>query len=529
MREGSISHDAPERAARGGENGDLARTVGIVGGGTAGYLAALALRAKVPSLEVTLVESKDVPIIGVGEATTPLMPQFLHADLGLDVGRLFTEVRPTLKLGIRFLWGPPGGDFPYPFGPLRVLEPLLYEGGLGACSLQALLMAAGAVPVYEEGGRLESRLGIRLAYHLDNERFVAYLRGRAEVAGVRHLTATIVQVETSPDGDEVAALLTGDGRRLAFDLYLDASGFRSLLMGQALGSPWRSFGASLPTDRAVVAPVPHGGRLGPYTTAETYSAGWCWRIPQPEADHRGYVFASSCLSADEAEAEMRRLNPGLGEARLVRFTSGRRRHFWKGNVVALGNAYGFVEPLESTALHMLLRQVGSLVSAFPLRRGDRSLSPLLDRKLGAFWDYLAWFLALHYRFNRRLDSPFWRFCRAEVDVSRHAELLDAFRERGPLSCDPAMRSAFDYPDPLWGPEGVDVILLGQGVPCRLPQPALERADFEARVGKARTAAARALPQARALEAMAADPALLEPLAQAFRAVGPAFPVRCQER
>jgi tryptophan halogenase len=173
---------------------------------------------------------------------------------------------------------------------------------------------------------------------------------------------------------------------------------------------------------------------------------------------------------------------------------------------------------------MLLREIGLLVRAFPLRRRERVLADLFNRKVGAFWDYLRWFLALHYRFNRRLDSPFWRCCREEVDVSRHEELLRLFRDRGPLSCDAAARAAFDYPDPLWGPEGIDVLLLGQGVPCRLPPPALPRADFEGRVGRARAAVARALPQERALAAMAADPSLLEPLADAFREVGPAFPV-----
>ncbi len=532
----------PRAAISSIERGDLVRSVGIVGGGTAGYLTALALRRKVPDLRVTLIESPNHPVIGVGEATTPLMPQFLHADLGLDVHQLFAEVRPTLKLGIRFLWGEPEvGDFHYPFGPLHLLEPAVYgaagsesdagTSSLKSCSLPSLLMAADAVGLYRLGpdpngeDSWAARLGTAVAYHLDNERFVAYLARRAAEAGIERIEATLEEVETRDDGSggrEVEALVALDGRRFGFDLYVDATGFRSLLIERALGSPWVSFDRSLWTDRAVVAPVPHGGHIRPYTTAETMSAGWCWSTPQGEADHRGYVFASAFQSFEEAEAEMRRANPGMGAAREVRFRTGRHEHFWRGNTMALGNAYGFVEPLESTALHLLIRQIGLLCQVFPLRHGDRSLAPLYDRKVGAWWDYLAWFLAIHYRFNRRLDAPFWRAARAEVDVSHRADLLEAFRQRGPLSYDPPIRDGFDYPDPLWGPEGIDAILLGQGVPCHLPHPRLPKEALRARLERARIAVARAAPHAQALRLLAERADLLERFVAPFRASGPAF-------
>ncbi|HKH49870.1 MAG TPA: tryptophan 7-halogenase [Thermoanaerobaculia bacterium] len=511
------------------ETDGLVTSIGILGGGTAGYLTALALRRKVPGLAVTLIESPDVPIIGVGEATTPLMPQFLHVDLGLDVHRLFREVKPTFKLGIRFLWGlPETGDFHYPFGPVRFLEPVVHGGDPKDVSLQSMLMAAGAVPLYpEEGpedGRWTCRLGTEVAYHLDNERFVAYLQRRAAEAGIERIEATVADVERSTDSEEIRALRATDGRRLSFDLFVDCTGFRSLLLEQSLGSPWISFDGSLWTDRAVVGPVPHGGVVRPYTTAETLSSGWCWSTPQEDCDHRGYVFASAFQTPDEAEAEMRRVvGPGMGAARLVRFRAGRHAHFWKGNVVALGNAYGFVEPLESTALHMLIRQIGLLVRAFPLRRGERGLPEELSRKVGAWWDYLRWFLALHYKFNRRVDSPFWRACRQDVDVAQHAGLLAAFRERGPLTYDPAARAAFDYPDPLWGPEGIDAILLGQGVEGYRPRPLLDRAAWTEKTHRTRAVVARAERHERALELLVGYPELLDEMVAAFRAAGPAFP------
>lgn len=502
----------------------LVASVGILGGGTAGYLAALALRRKIPGLAVTLIESPDVPVIGVGEATTPLMPQFLHVDLGLDIHRLFQEVQPTFKLGIRFLWGlPETGDFHYPFGPVRFLEPVVHGGGIKDVSLQSLLMAAGALPIYQEDGERVCRLGTEAAYHLDNERFVSYLQRRAADRGIERIAATVAEVERSEDGEEVRALVTTDGRRLTFDLFIDCTGFRSLLLEGTLGSPWISFDGSLWTDRAVVGPVPHKGVVRPYTTAETMSAGWCWSTPQQDCDHRGYVFASAFQAPEEAEAEMRRMNPGMGQARLIRFRAGRHADFWKGNVVALGNAYGFVEPLESTALHMLIRQIGLLVRSFPLRKGERGLPDELSLKVGAWWDYLRWFLALHYKFNRRVDSRFWRACREDVDVSHHEGLLAAFRERGPLTYDPAIRAAFDYPDPLWGPEGIDAILLGQGVEGHRPRPLLDREAWQERMDRARAVVARAESHQRALELLAGEPELLEEMAMAFRQAGPAFP------
>ena len=514
---------AISRGDRNGDGeGDLVRSVGIVGGGTAGYLAALALRHKRPELDVTLLASSALPVIGVGEATTPLLPQFLHADLGFDIHQLFREVRPTLKLGIRFDWGEPGtGAFPYPFGPVRPLEAKLYDGHLDNVSLAAMSMAAGRVPSALDGPHI--------AYHLDNGRFVAYLERRAREVGVEAVDVKITDIRVDGagegDGETVTELLAEDGRRFRFDFYVDATGFRSLLLGGALGSPFQSYASSLFTDRALVASAPHGGRIAPHTGATTWDAGWCWSTPQVEEDHLGYVFASAFLDEAGAETEMRRAVPALGETRLVRFRAGRREHFLRGNVAALGNAYGFVEPLESTALHMLVRQIGLLVRSFPRRSREDALARLLSREVGATWDYLRFFLALHYRFNRRRDTDFWRACREDVELGEPGELVDLFLERGPLSYQALTREHFNYPDPLWGPEGIDVLLLGQGVAGRRPRPALDRDAWRRRVELGRGIVARAPSQADVLRRFTEEPASLERLAAAFRAVGPAFPAR----
>ena len=501
--------------------------VGILGGGTAGYLTALALAAKRPEVEVTLLASSAVPVIGVGEATTPLLPQFLHADLGLDVHRLWREVRPTFKLGIRFAWGE--ADFNYPFGPLRLAEPAAYDGDTEAASLRSLLMSAGRLPLFEGGDGMQPRFGTAVAYHLGNQPFVAYLEERAAAVGVHPIDATVAEVRRSPDGETVEELVADDGRRFRADLWVDCSGFRSLLLGDALGSPWESFAASLFTDRALLATAPAAG-LPPHTRADTWDAGWCWAIPQRGEGseggetHHGYVYSSAFLDDAAAAAELARRLPAARPGRTLPFRAGRHRHFVRGNVAALGNAYGFVEPLESTALHLLVRQVGLLLRLIPWRpeEADGRLA-LANRKVAGWWDYLRWFLALHFRFNRRLDTPFWRACREEVDVSAWEELVAVYRRRGPLSADPSMPALFSPPDPLWGAAGIDLLLLAQGVPGATPSPPASRAEHRRWVESARGLVARAVNQPRALELLDRHPELREALAGAFVAAGPAFP------
>jgi len=490
------------------------QTVGILGGGTAGYLTALALRAAHPQLRVVLLESDRVPVIGVGEATTPLMPQFLHVDLGLDIHELFREVQPTLKLGIRFQWGEGQDGFNYPFGPVRVLDAFTHESHILNCSLQSQAMNALRVPVTRNG---ESFLGLNTAYHLENRRFVAWLQKKAAQRGVEIRTCHIKDVQPGSKG--VAALITEDGQHLSFDLYVDCSGFASLLMEKTQGSEFVDFSAGLFTDRAVIASLPHQGVIKPYTLAEAMDAGWCWNTPQMNEDHRGYVFSSAFIEDQQAVDEMKRKNPAMGEPRVIRFRAGRHTHFWKGNVVAMGNAYGFVEPLESTALHMLIRQIGLLTRHIS---GNSGLQDMLNRKVNGWWDYLYWFLTLHYKFNRKMDTAFWRACREDIDVSSHGELLEAFGKRGPLSAIPEMKHLFTYPDPLWGPEGVDILLLGQNVETPPLRPHVNAKNWKSHVRDCSHFLNRCQTHEQALKSMAEHPEILKTMAARFRQAGPAF-------
>lgn len=488
------------------------QSIGVVGGGTSGYFAALALKKAFPQLRVCVVESSAIPIIGVGEATTTLMPPFLHAQLGIDPVELFAEVEPTWKLGIRFDWGPQAGEFfPYPFGPSWPIEAHTHDRHIRDQSFTAMLMAQDRAPIlqHQEGAQESLLPWLKFAYHLDNKRFVGYLAKLIRRAGIEQIDAVIQRARRSPHGRDIEALELADGRELRFDLYVDASGFRSLIMGEALESPFIDYKSSLFCDTALVAEMPNGGLLRPYTQAETMEAGWCWRIPVRGEDHRGYVFSSQFLSVDQAEAEMRAKNPQMGSPWLVRFRSGRHQDFWQGNVAALGNAYGFVEPLESTALHMVIIELAYLIGGLRAGGDLQAHQAHANQHVGGHWDYLRWFLALHYKFNQRLESPFWQACRREVDVSGLQGFLEDFAERGPWR----ERSGLAYPhrDPAFSYEGLMILLLGQKVACPAPAVAIDRESWQAQTRARRDLAELALPQAQALALLQRRPEMLAQL------------------
>ncbi|MEZ4449166.1 MAG: tryptophan halogenase family protein [Nannocystaceae bacterium] len=494
------------------------RRVGIVGGGTAGFLAALALRARMPHLEITLLESKAIPIIGVGEATDPHIVPFLHRTCMLDPHDFYARVRPTWKQGIRFEWGSPGGGhFHAPFdwdsNNIGLLGSLAGEGDINSMTLQARLMERRVAPIVDRRGARVSLLPwIPVAYHLENRRLVRYLTEVAEARGIRHLDRTIVDVVAAPEGGAVDHLVTDQGESLSFDLYLDCTGFRSLLLGKCLETPFESFASSLYTDRALTFSVDNGGAPDPYTTATTCEGGWTWTIPHEDRDHHGYVFASAFTRDDEAEREARRRWPAMGEVSgVVRFRSGRHREAWRGNVVALGNAFAFVEPLESTGLLAICVAIEKLVALFPATRSDRAGRALFNAYMTRQWDALRWFLAIHYKFNQRLDTPFWRAVRADADVSGAAPLIDAFTELGPLSLqdDQVLELLHGSGAPLfYGLHGWDCLLLGQGVPTRMPPSREPPERWEARRAEAEALASTGLDHAAALAWVHAHPELL---------------------
>lgn len=494
------------------------RRVGVIGGGTAGYLTALALRAKRPWLDVTLVESSRIPVIGVGEATTPPLTAFLHHYLGIDPIDFLHRAQPTWKLGIKFDWGPyPDGIMaPFDWGDnsIGVLGSMAAQGDPNAYTLQSLFMLADKVPVFDVGGGAHVSLmdSLPFAYHLENRSFVTYLTRLAAERGVRHLDAEIGHVELA--GDEwVKTLHTKDGRQLEFDLYIDCTGFRSLLLGDALGTEYHSYADSLFTDTALTGYVGQSESMEPYTTATTMDAGWCWTIPVPGENHVGYVYSSAFRSPDQIADEMLHQHPDVDNLKTVRFRSGRHDKMWRGNVIAVGNSYGFVEPLESSALLMLVFSIMSMMPLLPASWKQPNGGAVLNELTARRWDGLRWFLAIHYKFNGRRESDFWREVRASADVSGVQPLLDVFAAGAPLHLrDPLTRRFVRATAPtFYELDGVDCMLLGQGYPCELVTTEEPPADWRARKAAADVLVSRGLTMRQGLAAFAENPELTENL------------------
>ena len=492
------------------------RSVGVIGGGTAGYISAIALKKLVPGLDVTLIESKHIPIIGVGEATTPFILSLLHQDLKLDITDFYLRVQPTWKLGIKFFWGRPGEYyFNYPFGKNDIAGGLYYDNDVLKGSLTSLMMRdnRGMMLKYP-GDRYRPLLDkTRFAYHLDNGRFVNYLKETALELGVRHLERTISGVSQKPNGD-IEAVVDDAGQHLQFDLFIDCSGFRSLILGNTLKDEFISYKPALFTDSAIVANVPNHGFIKPYTLAESMDHGWCWNIAMRDADHRGYVYASEFCSADEAHAEMKRKNPEMGEARQVRFRSGRHRHFWRHNVVAVGNSYGFVEPLESTGIHMILMEITEFIRHFPKDEVEEQANRILvNYQIGNHWDYLRDFLALHYKFNHKFETDFWKTCHRETQIGSLEPLVDLFQAVGPLSyiTDEQYRDILTRPvyDDIFGLSGIDHLLFGQGLrPKKMLLPTESEEHYRQRIRASEVLLKKCLPQRETLELLEKNHELL---------------------
>lgn len=483
------------------------KTVGVLGGGTAGYLTALALNRHLPGARVDVIAAPDIPVIGVGESTFPQIVAFLHDYLGLDATTFYKEVQPTWKLGTRFVWGQPGDHwFNFPFD--RTDHTVAHADGIDVRegSLLAVLMdreKSFVLPQHDtDGYHVLTRKGY--AYQLDNRRLIAYLRGQVARAGITLVDAHIDRIDVDDRRDNIRALHAKDGRVFSYDLYIDCSGFRSVLLEGALGVPHLSYRSSLYVDSAIVGSLPNNGRIKPYTTATTMDHGWSWLISMRDEDHLGYVFSSAHCTPEEAAAEMQRKFGLTTHPHVLRFPRGRHDVAWKGNLIAVGNSYAFVEPLQATGIQMILSAIRNAVEVLTgpddRARAVRRYNDLMNTK----WDFLRGFIAMHYRFNKRLHTAFWQDCRRDVDLAGITELIAYFHERGLLSvADPRTRESFTH---LWdaglfGTNGMDIILLGQGErPGGTPAKDTPR---EAWLRKKRAVWAaigdRALPQNRALE------------------------------
>jgi tryptophan halogenase len=380
--------------------------------------------------------------------------------------------------------------------------------------LHATLMAR------DKGFQRSSRGGPEVqpnvAYHFENHKFVKFLHDAARAAGVTVQDEKVMDVATDDHG--VRSLKLASGQEVSADLFVDASGFASALLGKALREPFISYSPSLFNDRAVVGGWDRepGDPIRPYTSCSTMNSGWLWQIEHETRINRGYVYCSSFISDDEAEREFRAKSPKVtGPTRVVKFTSGRYERNWVKNVVAIGNASGFVEPLEATALGVIAMQCRLLADCLieSRRRPNDPLRHCVNDYHARNWDAVRRFLAVHYRYNTRLDTPYWRHCRAATDLAGAEAVVDFYRANGPstLASD-ILIDKFDQ----FGLTGYYAMLLGQHVPHDAPHEPTEseRAAWAQRAAAMDQVARNAVPVAEALAAVRAPGWKWEPSAVA---------------
>jgi len=420
------------------------RNVVICGGGTAGWMAAAALARLVPAgVAITLVESEAIGTVGVGEATIPPIVVF-NKLLGIDETDFIRATHGTFKLGIEFVdWLRPGHRYMHPFGKYGAD---MHEISFVHFWLRWLAM--GGDPDNDRfnpearaarEGRFAPRAGsgsgqgpaINYAYQFDAGAYAAFLRGYAEQRGVVRREGKIAAVHQHAESGFVEAVELDDGRRVAGELFLDCTGFRGLLIEQTLATGYEDWSEWLPCNAAVAMPSANVGDPAPYTRSTAREAGWQWTIPLQHRTGNGYVFCDAHLGADEAAALLAQRLEGeaLGEPRLLRFTAGRRRRSWVKNVVAIGLASGFLEPLESTSIHLIQAAITKLLGFFPGNGCDPIVANMFNADMDQLVTGIRDFIIAHYKLVER-EGELWRHCREMRVPDSLAATLELFRTRG---------------------------------------------------------------------------------------------------
>jgi tryptophan halogenase len=421
------------------------RNIVIVGGGTAGWMAAAAF-AKIlgPTCAVRLVESEEIGTVGVGEATVPHLKIFNNL-LEIDEIEFVRQVQGTFKLGIDFVdWGRVGDRYIHGFGnigrdygwlPFHQYWLKLFQrgeaGDIGDYSLNTAAAPRGKFMASATDVPANSPLAnIAYAYHFDAGLYARYLRGYAEARGVRRTEGKVQQVLRRGEDGFVEAVVLASGERIEGELFIDCSGFRGLLIEQELHTGYDDWTHGLPCDRAVAVPCRNVGPPTPYTRSTARPAGWQWRIPLQHRTGNGYVYASNQISDDEAAATVLANLDGeaLAEPRVLRFTTGMRRKFWNKNVVAIGLSSGFMEPLESTSIYLIQSGIIRLVNLLP----DADFSPVVVDRYNAQaafeFERIRDFLILHYCATERDDTPFWNYCRTMAIPDGLRDNIELFRD-----------------------------------------------------------------------------------------------------
>jgi tryptophan halogenase len=449
----------------------------ILGGGTAGWMCAAAMSriTRRGLLDVTLVESEQIGTVGVGEATIPPIMDFNRL-LEINEAEFLAQTQGSFKLGIQFRnWGRLGDKYFHPFGAygyafdgvaFHQIWQMRRNAGdprpLEVFSLACMAADAGKFMITGANHRPDLP-PMNYAYHFDAARYARFLRTYAEARGVIRKEGTVSNVEVDPESGSVASIQLQDGSRLSADLFVDCSGFRGVLIEQTMQTGYEDWGHWLPCDRAVALPSKKTGPVTPYTISTAHSAGWQWRIPLQHRTGNGHVYCSSFISDDHALDTLKSNLDGevIAEPNFLKFRTGRRRKFWNKNVVALGLAGGFMEPLESTSIHLIQTAISKLVSL--LSTGD--LSPYqaeaFNRLTNKEFERIRDFLILHYNATTRTDSDFWNYCRTMQIPDSLSEKIELYRSNGQV---------FREDDELFTSTSWVAVLKGQGIEPRFVNP-----------------------------------------------------------
>jgi tryptophan 7-halogenase len=429
-------------------NDNRIKNIVIVGGGTAGWMAASAFIKTLGSdLSIRLIESEEIGIVGVGEATVPHITHFNRL-LEIDETEFVKQTQGTFKLGIQFKdWGRLGDSYVHGFGtaigfdlgmlPFHQYWIKAFIAGkandIGVYSLNTHAALLGKFMVSASDAPANTPLAnIAYAYHFDAGLYSQYLRRYSEARGVKRIEGKVKQVILRADDGFVDALVLESGEKITGDLFIDCSGFRGLLIEEALHTGYNDWTHWLPCDRAMAVPCENIGPPTPYTRSTARGAGWQWRIPLQHRTGNGYVYSSKYISDDEAAATLLKNLDGraLADPRPLKFTTGQRKKSWNKNVVAIGLASGFMEPLESTSIFMIQSGIARLGQLFPA--GDFS-QVVIDRynDQAAFEaERIRDFLILHYNATERNDTPFWDYCRT-MDIPQSLKNnIQLFKDSG---------------------------------------------------------------------------------------------------
>ena len=442
----------------------------VLGGGTAGWMTAAGLAKLLPDLaDVQLVESEDIGIVGVGEATLPHIRAFVER-LGIDEAAFMKATHATYKLGIDFRdFGRIGESYIHPFGSFGEsvagvgfhhwwleLQRQGLAGDLGDYSLAVAAARANRFAPPTQDQTLASTYGY--AYQFDATLFGPFMREFGMAHGVERHEGIVTSVERDGESGDVAALIMEDGRRIEGDLFVDCSGFRSLLLGGEMAEEWEDWTHWLPCDRAAAMPCTHAeADIRPYTIATAMPAGWRWQIPLQHRIGNGYVFSSAHLSEDEACEAIRAAAEGepLADPRILRFRPGRRKRSWSRNVIGVGLSSGFLEPLESTSIYLAQMAITYLIELFP---GDGGINPKdrdeFNRLVDIEYDRVRDFLILHYHATTRDDSDFWNHVRTMEVPDSLSGKLELWRNAGRVET---------YSDGLFYDASWIAVYVGQGM------------------------------------------------------------------